>query len=115
MAAIGDIDYKRGDTEPITITIKDSSGSAVDITGWTLLFTVDQDKAPTNEDNQQFQLTGVLTDAANGIVSFEPSASNTDLLGTYYYEIQRTDSGGKIKTLTPMTPYKIKFYQDMAK
>jgi len=113
MATLGEITYQRGDTDPIAITVK-SDGVPVDITGWVLTLTVNTEKAPVDDTNQVFQLTGILdADPTTGRVSFQPTEVQTDLVGTYYYDIQRVDASGFIKTIQP--PTKIKFAQDITK
>ena len=107
-----DIERKRGDTYPVELTVTDSAGTAIDITSYTFLLTVDPEKAPTADTNNLFQLTGVITDATGGVVTFTPTASNTDAVGTYYYDIQMTDSGGLISTLDSG---KFKLVQDITK
>lgn len=107
-----DIERKRGDTYAIELSVTDSSGTAVDISGYSFLLTVDPEKYPASSDNNLFQLTGTITSALSGTVEFSPSAANTDAVGTYYYDIQMTDSGGLISTLDSG---KFKLVQDITK
>lgn len=107
-----DIERKRGDTYPIEILVVDDAGAVVNITGATFLFTVDPEKDPATSTNNKFQLSGVITNAAGGAVEFRPSAANVNLLGTFYHDIQMTDSGGFISTLNKG---KFKLVQDITK
>jgi BppU N-terminal domain len=93
-----DIERKRGDTYPIEITVL-SDGVALDITGASFILTVDPVKAPTDALNNLCQLTGVITDAAAGEVSFTPTANQMSPAGKYYFDIQMTDASGAKRTI----------------
>lgn len=108
-----DICISRGDTVPWTFTIKDSAGTAVDITGFSFLLTVDPSSEPANDTNNLFQLTGTITNAAGGVVQFMMSAVQADQTpGEYFYDLQQTDGGGAIRTLAKGT---FEFKQDVTK
>ena len=90
----------RGDTYPDQIQVlSDATSDPVDITGYSFLFTLDTDKAPTDSSTNVYQLTGNIVDAANGKVEFSPSAVQADLIGKYFFDIQMTDTAGKIRTI----------------
>jgi len=92
--------WGRGDSAARGFTIQDSAGVAIDITGFTFKLTVNSEKKPTDTVNQQFTITGVIIVAASGTVSFSPLTTDTDITpGTYFYDIEQTDAGGKIATL----------------
>ena len=92
--------WGRGDSRPQGFTIKDSAGVVVDVTGFSFKLTVNTEKAPSDQVNEQFSLTGVLVDATNGEISFSPSITDTDITPTtYFYDIEQTDGAGKISTL----------------
>jgi len=92
--------WGRGDSDPKGFIIQDSAGVAVDITGFAFKLTVNSEKTPTDQVNEQFSIIGVLTDASNGKVSFAPSITDTDITpGTYFYDIEQTDGAGSISTL----------------
>lgn len=83
----------RGDSKPFEITIE-VDGTAEDITGWTFRMTVSSDENPTDNTNRQFELTGSITDATNGVVQFVPSTVQMDLdPETYWFDIEATVSG----------------------
>ena len=91
--------YARGDTTPITFAIK-KAGVAVDITGFTLEFAVNPNRNPLNNTAELFRLSGVITDAVNGLVEFRPTDVQTDQTPKkYYYDLQQIDGGGYKRTL----------------
>lgn len=90
-----DICRKRGDTYAETFQLK-INGVAQDITGDTLLLTVNRDEAPADTTNQLFQLTA--THVAFGIFAFAPSAVQPADPGSYFYDIQWSD-GGVLRTI----------------
>lgn len=94
-----DITRYRGDTYPDEMSIVTSAGAAQNITGFTFVMTLNRDEFPTDATNQVYQLNGTITDAANGLVEFAPSAVQADQVGTLYYDVQMTDAGGAIKTI----------------
>lgn len=102
----------RGDTSPWTFTIK-SAGSAVNITGFSYLLTVDPDVDPTGSGNNLFQLTGAITDAANGIVQFGLTVGQADQTpAIYHYDLQQTDGSSKLRTIAKGI---FEFKQDITK
>ncbi len=98
---MSDITRKRGDTYANQIKVMSkSSNTAVDITGYSFVMTVDPSNAPTSSANNLFQITGVIDDATGGLVSFAPSALQADqTVGRYYYDIQMTDNSGAVRTI----------------
>lgn len=92
--------WGRGDSSAQGFAVQDSGGAAVDIDGFAFKLTVNSEKAPANQDNEQFTIVGVITDAPAGLVAFSPTVSDTDIPpGTYFYDVEQTDVGGAIKTL----------------
>ena len=95
-----DLTRKRGDTYADLFTLVDEDAAAVDITGRTYLLTVDPEPNPGDAVNNLFQLTGSIVSAPAGTVEFAPSAGQSDQTpADYYYDIQQTDAGGKIRTI----------------
>jgi hypothetical protein len=92
--------WGRGDSDPKGFIIQDSNGVAVNITGFAFKLTVNSEKNPSDQVNEQFSITGVLTDAINGKVSFAPTVVDTNIAPTtYFYDIEQTDGAGAISTL----------------
>lgn len=94
------IKRSRGDTFPIEIAVTNSAGTAVDVTGFSFVLTVDPENDPTSSAANLFQLTGVITDASAGEVQFVPSPAQADQTPEiYFYDIQMTDGSGRIRTI----------------
>ena len=112
---IGDIDWFRGDSYPLTLTIKNKkTKEVIDITGYSFILTVDSEKDPVNTSTKIFSVVGVLSDTPiNGVVTFTPSALATNFINNmYYFDIQMTDASGNIRTIAK---YKWKQSQDITK
>ena len=93
-----DICRIRGDTFPFTVTIS-QGGSPVDISGYTIVMTVDPSEEPSDALNNLFSLTGTVTDGPNGQVTFALTAPDADQTpGEYYHDMQFTDLSGNIRT-----------------
>ncbi len=91
----------RGDTYPIQFALKDTSGGAINITGFTFLLTVDPSDAPVDAVNNLFQLTGVIDDGAGGLMSMTLSTGDADQTpGDFFYDLEQTDTGGAIRTIS---------------
>lgn len=90
----------RGDTIPDKVVVKDTDGNVVNIAGYTFLLTVASEKEPADDTTEEFQVVGSITDAANGVVEFAPTALQTDITpGVYYYDVQMTTPAGRIGTI----------------
>lgn len=108
-----DIVRQRGDTYADQFAISSKqTGESVNITGFSFLLTLDPEKYPVNSDNNIYQLVGVITDAAGGVVEFSPSAVQSDLVGKNFYDVQMTDAAGKIRTIAKGS---YKYVQDITK
>lgn len=108
-----DLCRARGDSFADEFIIKDKNRVVIPITGFSFLLTVDPSPTPTGSGNNVFQLTGVITDGPNGVVEFSPTTTESDVTPqTYFYDIQQTDGGGKVRTIAK-GPYDIT--QDITK
>ena len=95
-----DIERFRGDTAADEWTIQDESGVVIDIAGFSFILTVNSVQNPPDNSTELYNIAGILTDAANGVVEFPPSALNADQKpAVYYYDVQMTDTGSRIKTI----------------
>ncbi len=97
--------WGRGDNDPRTFTIRDSTGTVVDISTWTLSMAVNTEKDPTDTVNEIFSVAGVLVDEGSGAgvtgkVSFTPPATTLDNVTAgqkAFYDVNRLTPS--IKTL----------------
>ena len=90
----------RGDDKTYTVTFLDSDGVAIDITGYTVFFTV---KANLTDSDDNAIIKKDITshsDPTNGQTELSFAASDTDGVeeGTYYFDLQLKDTGGLIKS-----------------
>jgi hypothetical protein len=103
----------RGDTVADSFTVTNpATGSIVNLTSCSLKLTVSTVPNPTDSTTQLFQLQGVIDDPTNGIVEFYPTSAQADNVGYFYYDIEMTDSYGRILTLVKDTYV---FTQDITK
>ncbi len=111
---IGEIEWYRGDSYPLEITIKNAKTKAViDITGYSFILTVDSLKDPPDDSTKIFDVAGVLPAPTTGVVTFTPPSVDTNFAaGNYYYDIQMTTLGGDIRTIAK---FKWKQTQDISK
>ncbi len=115
---LGDMEWYRGDSYPLELTIKDKDTAvAIDLTGYTFLFTVNSERTPTDDTNQLFQTVGVVDpDQVTNIgkVVFTPVIADTTVadIGTYYYDIQLSYSAERPRTIKKA---KFKLLQDITK
>jgi len=104
---------RRGDTFAHVFTITDGAGAPIDITGHSFALTVDPSAAPADASANLFAITGAIIDAPAGKVSFAPDVAQADQTpGTYHYDVQMTDAGGRIRTIAAG---KYKIVQDITK
>ena len=90
----------RGDDKYYIITIKDDDGVAIDITGWTVYFTVKED---TNDDDADAKIKKDVTSHTtpiSGITQIHLTNEDTTLdVRNYYYDIQVKKSDDTIMTI----------------
>lgn len=89
----------RGDTFPFVMTITDSAGAAIDITGFSFLLTVDPSDEPADATGNVFQLVGAVIDAVNGKVQFTPSVADADNVGEFFHDTQQIDAASAVRTI----------------
>lgn len=108
-----DLTRPRGDTyaDEFTLTSK-STGLPLNITGYSFKLTVNAKKDPGPLDAQEFQVNGVIVDAAAGRVEFAPNDTQADRTGNFFYDVQMVDGLGRKRTLVKA---KYTFTQDITK
>ena len=112
---IGEINWYRGDSYPMELTIKDkTTGDLIDITGYSFKLSVDTLEKPPDATTLLFEVPGILdVDPTTGKVSFTPTEANTDQVpATYFYDVQMIDASGNIRTIAKN---KWKMKQDISK
>jgi hypothetical protein len=108
-----DITRKRGDTYADEIIVTSARTRApLDITGCSFVLVLDPEPAPATSTSNVYSITGTVLDAAAGRVEFAPSEAQADRVGTFFYEVQMTDSAGRKRTITGG---RYTYTQDLAK
>jgi hypothetical protein len=94
----------RKTTNTYNITFTDSDGDAVDITNWTVFFTV---KKSVDETDAQATISKTITthsDPTQGKTTITLTSSDTDKIqGEYLYDIAYIDDSGSRKATEPDT------------
>lgn len=70
-------------------------GVALDITGWTVYFTVKEFMTDTDANAKIAKEITSHSEPLNGITLLELTSEDTDLLGNYYYSVDYKDDEGK--------------------
>lgn len=97
MTTTSNISIVQGDHVTLNVTVLDSLGAVVDLTGYTLAARVG---SITTENIGSGTVT--VTDAANGELTIEYATAVTSLLmpnQNYHYQLRRTDSGAEATLL----------------
>ena len=94
------ITINRGDTYSRTINLKDSAGTLIDATGWTIYFTVRKnvtDSSVSTDTNSIIHNT--IAGDASGIHTLTLSSTETNINPrSYYYDIQIKKSDDTISS-----------------
>jgi hypothetical protein len=93
-----DLCWTRGDSGRLDVSVKQSDGTAYDLTGATLFLTVKN--ALTDADSAAVIRKEVTAhdNAAGGLSHFDLLTSDNATAGTRYYDVQLKDSANKIFT-----------------
>jgi len=102
-----EIEIYRGDTRTITVTVKNSAGSLVNLTGYTMRMTVKSDK--TSADSAAIiSKTATITDPTTGVGTFALTVTDTtQTAGIYYYDVQISNSTPSVYTVIAPTTFTI--------
>ena len=95
-------DFARGDDWTIKFTLRQSSGQALDITGFYYWMTLKSNiDAADPGDAQVGPISAGSPDAASGIIYITFPKTQTAILtpGTYHYDLQQVDNLGSVQTL----------------
>lgn len=91
--------FIRGDTRAINVTVTDSAGAAVDLTGGTVFFTLNASSDPTDDTDAVVEKSVTShTDPTHGLTTITLDHADTDSLAAdiYYYDIQFVDAQGNV-------------------
>jgi len=97
---IVNLEAERGDSLKRLINFTDKDDDPLDITGWTIYFTI---KEKEDDSDENAKITKTITDhidAENGETKVEVTAAELDeLVGKHYYDYQYKKADGTIKTI----------------
>ena len=103
-----DLDIYEGEDKTWTVTITDSTGTAVDITGYTFLFTV---KRKLNDSDGNALMQKEFTshsDPTNGITEIIINSADTGgLNGNFFYDYQWKDTSALRRPVLKTAAFKI--------
>lgn len=102
---------KQNDTSPsLQATLKDGADNAVDLTGATVRFHMRQLGTQTVKVDDD----ATVSDADNGVVYYQWSASDTDTIGSFEAEFEVTFSGGEIESFPNNRFIQVEITDDIA-
>jgi hypothetical protein len=107
--------WPRGDSLPLNFEFTDTEGIPVNITGWTIFFTLKKNRGDIDSAAilTRTIAPASLTDPVNGQTVFTIADTETDsLLGTYYWDAQLKTIDGLIYTIISGT---ITFLEDVTR
>ena len=105
--------WPRGDSLPLNFEFRDTDGVIVDITGWTIFFTLKKNRSDTDVEAVISKTITNLTNPTNGETTVVISAEETNsLLGNYSYDCQLKTVDGLIYTIISGT---ITFLEDVTR
>lgn len=91
--------FSRGDNPAFAFRLVDEAGAAIDITGFSYTLTVDPSPAPADNTNNIFSLIGVVPTGTDGIVQFQATQSEMDIVGVFFHDVEETNDNGAKRTV----------------
>lgn len=85
----------RGDDKTLTGEVQDQDGAAVNISGWTIVFSAAQAPGET----PLVSVEAAITDAAAGTFTVALSRTHTSTVQRMAFDVQATTSDSKVHTL----------------
>lgn len=82
-------------TKAYELKFKNKYKAALNITGWTIYFTVKEKMQDKDADAKIKKIITIHLSAIDGKTLIELSSSDTDLLGNYYYSFDFKNNNGK--------------------
>jgi len=101
------LQFKRGDTYHLSVTLTDDEGQAIDITDYDISSQV---RTPTGELIST--LTTTLTDPTNGVFTLEDTDTEDWPVGCQFQDIEYTGTGG---TITSTETFKVDVKEDITR
>ena len=90
----------RGDDKTFNFTFKNSNGAAINITDWTIFFTLKEHEADADDDAKIKKDVTSHTSPTDGLSQLSITDSDTNLdPKKYYYDFQIKKDDGIIRTL----------------
>lgn len=98
-----DLSMVRGDTLETTLTFTDADDNVIDITDWTIFFTVKKEEYLTDDDDSEAEISKseTITDGTSGQYTLTIDPEDTEEVdpGLYVYDIQIKKDDGSIQTV----------------
>lgn len=93
------LEIKRGDSKSYTLFFTDENSVPLDITGYTLFFTVKEKLDDVDTSAKISYTITTFTSPTTGEAVINLTPSNTNLIGSYLFDIQIKDTAGNITTI----------------
>jgi hypothetical protein len=91
----------RGDDLSFKLNFADTEGVPIDITGWTIFFTLKLNKDDSDSEALVSKTITTIPDPASGTITVViPHTEVDDLTGPYYYDFQYKDASDNVRTIT---------------
>lgn len=95
------LEIYRGDCKTYELQFLDASGTAIDISGDVVMFTVKKDLSWPDGSAIIAKNVSTHVDAASGLTNISLAGSDTYVTpDVYYYDIQLVEGGSVIRTIT---------------
>ena len=100
-----DLEVYKGDSKDYVITIKDSAGTAINITSYTFYMSIKENAIDTDANAKIAKTVTSHTTPGSGITTISLSAADTDALSVsdktqkYVYDVRMKDTNDKVTTI----------------
>ena len=100
-----DLEVYKGDSKDYVITVKNSAGTAINITDYTFYMSVKESATDTDANAKIAKTVTSHTTPASGITTISLSAAETNALSVsdktqkYVYDVRMKDTNGKVTTI----------------
>lgn len=87
--------FTRRNDQDFVITVTDAAGAVVPLTGFTaVVFTISRKRGSAALVTKSLADGVAITDAANGVITVSLTDTDTDRVGTFWFECRATDGVG---------------------